>query len=595
MISQIKITIKNKLYSLCFLVILSFSAILLIIVVSNKKNRNLINLKTSIYSVETYLLKLRKDEKDFLMRDKVYEKFYETGTSKYLTSFTANTKILDSILNDFSKNPYTTQFNLNSKADSLTIILKNYNNNFWELPTKVRSRGFKDYGEMGKMRSFAHQIDLMIKSNQIDLRLQVIYLKCRKAEKDYEIRLQDTYIKEYLKLTDDATLFIKTSVSNKIIQEHLLNLFASYRESFLKISEMDKITGLNEREGLLGELRKSVHQVEPILDALLSDISININSETNNINVLIFTLTILILMVTVGVLIFIVNSISKSMAIAQAAVKQLTEGDLYNIIQKKSNDEMGDLVENLAQLQLKLRDIISSFLNSTANISQASDHLNSKAQELSLSSNEHTNVIEKISKTISESVDSIAINSTNAVLTEKIAIESLHNLSKMTDVSQRNYESTKEINTKISVINNIAFQTNLLALNAAVEAARAGENGRGFAVVAAEVKKLAERSKISADEIITLAETGQENTTRLNESIGHVLEDYKKTVDLVKEIANSTIQQKSQSEEINHSVQQFSSLSQQNVAISEELASSSEELAAQSELLANQISFFKLG
>jgi len=58
----------------------------------------------------------------------------------------------------------------------------------------------------------------------------------------------------------------------------------------------------------------------------------------------------------------------------------------------------------------------------------------------------------------------------------------------MAEISENNFNSTKAINTKISVINNIAFQTNLLALNAAVEAARAGEQGRGFAVVATEVK-----------------------------------------------------------------------------------------------------------
>ncbi|MBN1186658.1 MAG: Cache 3/Cache 2 fusion domain-containing protein [Bacteroidales bacterium] len=304
--------------------------------------------------------------------------------------------------------------------------------------------------------------------------------------------------------------------------------------------------------------------------------------------------------IVISLLIFIlINSqISKTITIALNKgvqfAKLIASGQLETNLDVHQKDEVGELADALNEMVENLRNIVINIISGAENIASASQEVSSTSVQLSQGANEQASSVEEISSTMEEIAANIQQNTENAQQTEKISIVAQDGINEVNDKAENTKSANKEIASKIVIINDIAFQTNILALNAAVEAARAGEHGKGFAVVAAEVRKLAERSKVAAEEIVSLAQKSLEYAENAGDRMKETLPEVEKTTQLVREIAAASLEQNNGVDQINNAIQQLSSVTQQNASASEELASSAEEMASQSEILKELISFFKV-
>jgi methyl-accepting chemotaxis protein len=285
----------------------------------------------------------------------------------------------------------------------------------------------------------------------------------------------------------------------------------------------------------------------------------------------------------------------------------IANGDL-SIAIKTSASDRGSLLVEMKEMRDSLVGIVARVRRGTETIGTASREIAagnidlSSRTELQASSLEKTaSAMEKLTGTVKQNADNAREANQLAATASDVASKGGAVVSQVVDTMGSINASANKIVDIIGVIDGIAFQTNILALNAAVEAARAGEQGRGFAVVASEVRNLAQRSAAAAKEIKTLIGDSVEKVERGSKLVGQagvtmdeVVASVKRVTGIMGEIANASAEQSAGIEQVNQSIIEMDSMTQQNAALVEEAAAAAQSLQDQAAELARVVSIFKL-
>jgi methyl-accepting chemotaxis protein len=304
--------------------------------------------------------------------------------------------------------------------------------------------------------------------------------------------------------------------------------------------------------------------------------------------------------------VLLIRNIVRPLEVAVKIAKTVASGDLTSDIRVESNDETGQLMGALRDMNESLDNIVGRVREGTQAIACASDEIVSGNNDFSARTEQQARSLEETTSSMHELTNTVRQNAASAkqanqlaASASKVAVKGGEVVLQVVDTMGSINESSRKIVDIISVIDSIAFQTNILALNAAVEAARAGEQGRGFAVVASEVRSLAQRSAAAAHEIKALitdsfekVDAGSKLVAQAGTTMDEIVASVKRVTDIVGEITLASEAQISGIEQINHAIIEIDEATKQNTIVVREAAIAAESLQHQAAEQAELMSVF---
>lgn len=429
--------------------------------------------------------------------------------------------------------------------------------------------------------------------------------------------------------------------------------YMDIHNKFLELGkEMNIVQGTGNVNGirllsLIGEADNMFSSIQFTLDKLVQinhDNAVKASDNANSSFESSYTLIIILFLIgdvlALTIAYISARNISKPLKFVTDNVKEVAKGNLtMDPISVKNKDEIGELAQSFNEMGTSLANLIrkvtqtsetvaassEQLLASSEQTTKATEQITIAIQEVAAGSEHQVNSamagnqsMQEISKGMEQVASSIQIVSDlsistnekaeagNIVVSETVAQMGIvqEQVSKISNMIHVLGTRSNEIGNIVDLISQVSAQTNLLALNAAIEAARAGEHGKGFAVVADEVRKLAEESNKSTDNIRVLIAQIQkeinevtlsmeEGTNSVKSGIDKVNETGKSFHDITSMISSITTQTQEVSaivEEVNASTEdmvqkmsEIATISQQSAGNSQQVAASAEEQNASME------------
>lgn len=607
--------IKYKLMGLSTISVIALVSVLSMSKLANHRVEIIAHAVQDIGQLEVTLLNLRRNEKDFLMRQDL----------KYKDKFQQNLRTFDRQFEHLTQELAALNLTLTEKAQ-LPAAMKNYEQKMLALIAAYQALGLDT--SQGKYATFLAALEVLTQQvveqqQHTDKAAHVL-----QTAKLFVLTGEQDHAQEYQQAMDKAQSLLSATYGAT---------FWDFQSATDAVLMQRQIIGLAYNTGLRGDIREQSRLVEETFTTLSDTLSQKVTTAKQQLTAMTSVAVIVIMIVLMGLSWYISMSIQRRLdRLSQLMADIAQSHDLSVQADQNGNDELSHMAENFNYLLSHLRQLISNVKGAVEQLGDASGALQQRSQEtenaMQLQQQETHSVATAITemgmtiREISTNTETAAAHADCSYSSAQQGIDEVSATKKRiralaTDLDETSHEVaslsslSENIGSVLDVIMSIAEQTNLLALNAAIEAARAGEQGRGFAVVADEVRSLALRTRQSTEEITTIISSLQQQTEQVVSHIGHcrdqgeasveqvnnaeqkitrIMAEMQQIMDMSTQIATAVEQQSLVSDEITANVTSIRDITVSNSDVAHQNALAADVVAAQADELDKAITGYKV-